>query len=300
MKKTKLFHIDSSTWENHKSQIDISKNAMLVETNFSCLGSTKKATDVDVVDKDGEKTNENSVNTTKILFAKDAMLQIRAIRSQARNYIKTHTLPWGKSGERLLPAKMFNQFSERVEELRQSYESAVHSFIAKFPEIMDQNRDRLGKIFSANDYPDESSLLDFFQFNVTYLPVPIENDFRVDVIGDAVQKTIKSGISDMVTKKIGEANASLLERMLRKVHHLSTRLQSEDGHFKDSSVTAISEIVTLVNELNFTENQEITDLANDLAKISEVTPKEIRDDESKKADVLKKANDLANKIEGIM
>ncbi len=228
------------------------------------------------------------------------MKNIRTIRSNARRFIRKHTLPWGKNAERLLPAKMFNKFSEEVESFRIQFDSAISSFEEKYPQLLDENKQRLGDLFRPEDYPTPEEVKACFTFSVNYLPVPIESDFRVEIIGEAVTKKIKTGIDDLVQHKVAEAEGDMLAKMLKKVRHLSERLTDKKGHFKDASLDAIREIATIVNDLNFTDNQEISKIVESLNDLTEVKPEEVRNDEAVKNDVLKSANQIVEQIEGIM
>jgi len=287
-------------WNAEDQVLDISKSAMLVSSAFSVIGTTRK--DSSLKDKllEDSDAHAESVNVTKSLFDKSELIRIRAIRTKARNYINDYTLPWGKSGERLLPAQMYNEFSERISELKTEWDSAVAQIIERYPIMMDSARERLAELFKEGDYPAHEAVEDLFSFEICYLPVPTENDFRVDLIGTASMEAIKGTIHDMVSKKVGEANTNIIRRMLEALNHLTEKIVDDKAIFRDVTVDRVREIADLAEKLNLTKDDQITGFCQDLRNLAKTTPADLRADKTKRAKTAAKAQEIAKNLKGVL
>jgi hypothetical protein len=139
-----------------------------------------------------------------------------------------------------------------------------------------------------------------FSFKIAYLPVPTAGDFRVDLIGTASMEAIKGSIQGMVEDKVGEANASILRRMMQVLAHLTEKLADEKAIFRDVTVDKVKEIADLADKLNLTKDAKITEVAKEMRLLAKVSANDLREDSTKRTKTAQKAKELQNSLAGVM
>ena len=61
---------------------------------------------------------------TKVLIANEAIEKINKLANEIRNkYHYTNTLPWLDDGSRILPAKNFQEYSQKIREYKSQFEN---------------------------------------------------------------------------------------------------------------------------------------------------------------------------------
>lgn len=256
----------------------------------------KKATQ-SVADDYGTKADVGRYN--KILIAKDALQKITAAVSAARTYHYEHTLPWDDSGGRLLTAACFMDYSKKMREYRQGFETAVAEFISNYDTYRDEAEMRLAGMFNSADYPGKFDIRDRYSFSTDIEPVPSGQDFRVSVQSKDADK-IKKEIEDRVSNRMKAATDDLYVRLATVTQRFTDKLK-EGGVFRDTLIGNVVEIVELLPLLNVGKDAKLEALRVDIQKkIASFTPDDIRKSGDVKAKAIKDADAILKKMAGYM
>lgn len=228
----------------------------------------------------------------KLLIRKDALDPMDQIASAARAYLYKMTHAWGDNGERLLPAALFLEFSQTMQQMRNEFESRVQTFVVSYPTLVQEARTRLGSLYDPQDYPaDVRSKFSFPPPAVT--PIPSANDFRVKLNQDYVD-SIKA---DLVSRLEARQKDTLKQcwMRVRKVVSKITELGDKDAKVFDSVITNARDLIDILPALNLTNDQELIDIASELQSIL-VPPDRLRQDKRLKQDVASKADAILAKL----
>lgn len=239
----------------------------------------------------------------KQLVASGHIAAIAKISGKARNTFYHLTAPWLDIGGRILPAAGYDRFMAEMSGLRREFEKAVSAFVAAYPGMIEESRNRLGDMFHESDYPTAKEIARRFAFDIAILPLPAASDFRVGIPDSAA---IQADIEQRTKSAIETAMRDTWERLAETVEHMAEKLRDyqpggENGRatnvFRDSLVENIRDLVSILPGLNLTESPQ-------LARISELVEAHLcqhdasvlRDDTAKRAQTARAAETIAKAL----
>ena len=229
--------------------------AMLANLNIRSWTARKhdKAVSAEV---DTAHNAQDGGRYNKMLIDKSALDPISKHSGRIRDYHYTMTLPWGDNGDRLLPARVYMDYTAAMRKFKDDGEILTRTFITQYPQLVADARNRLGTMYDAQDYPDVSDIRDRFGLSVSFLPVPDAKDFRVDVGAEALAE-IKESINAAVAERQAGAVKECWQRLFDAVSKLEAMMLKEKPIFRDSIVGNVQELVEMLPRLNITNNQAL-------------------------------------------
>ena len=260
-------------------------SAMLVAISISQWTARKHdrsvSQEVDVTHgaKDGGRYN-------KLLIRKDALDPIDKVASAARAYLYKVTFPWGDNGDRLLPAALFMDFAQTMQQFRSEFDARVREFVKEYPALTQEARVRLGTLYDAGDYPsDVRSKFVFNQPSIT--PVPDAADFRVDLSAEYVE-VIKRDITERMNERQDGTRKECWSRLRTHVSTLADRLGNDKSKLFDSLISNPKEFLAILPAMNLMNDTDLTRVAAELQDIL-VPIERLRTDKSLRNDIAGRA-----------
>lgn len=255
------------------------------------------------------QANAEWTKFSKRLVNKEAMKAVKKAEAAARAKHKELTLPWHENGQRILPAGAFHDYQIAMGGFRDDHEAAVDAFLAEFAKLKEEARKELGGLYSESDYPTEAELQAKFLFDTELTSLDTTGDFRVSM-SDAEMKSLQAQITKRTEARLGAAMADVYQRLHQVVSHMADRLKAykpkvDDGKvenpFRDATLNNVRDIVDLMPKLNVTGDPELDKLAAEVRQnLLEADAATLRGDDSKRAAVAKKAEEIANAMAGMM
>lgn len=235
-------------------------------------------------------------NYRKALIADEAVKLVAKAATEAREYHYTNTLPWDDVGGRLLPAKNFMVYSQKMREFKSLFETAVQTFVDNYDGLCAEARKRLKGMFNPADYPSVAEIHRRYGFSTDIEPVPVAEDFRVRLQDDdaaRIRKEIESAVQDRAAK----AMQDLYVRLAEVVEHFAEKLADKDSIFRDSLVENVVELVELLPRLNVANDKGLDALRKTVKeKLCGYEPDTLRKDGSVRAQAAKDAKDILKKM----
>ena len=180
---------------------------------------------------------------------------------RAKHYVLTHA--WNDNGQRLLPSKLFMDYTAFMRNAKAQYTKLTPELVANYPAEVQCARQRLGTMYEPDDYPDANEMYARFDLAVEFAPVPAANDFRVDVGNEAAEE-IRTSITNTVHTKQEAAVKATFARVRDVVSKIYERLSIPDAIFKDTLITNAEDLCVVLNGLNITDDPLITQLEKDI------------------------------------
>lgn len=235
----------------------------------------------------------------KDLINKSYLTTIKSIESKARAYLYAMTVPWGDDDSRLLAVRRHMEFVQQMDAHAAAFEAEAATVIAKWDEIVDEARHRLGGLFDQNQYPTAATLPHKFRFRIGYTPVPVGNDIRVAL--DATQLAEMKARIDEDSKAALQATCSdVWARLYEKVDHMAQRLSDPKGRVHETVVSSLGDLCDILPDLNFMDDPRLNK-AIALVKERLIVPvSSLRDDPEKKQDTAVAARKIADAMSGWM
>lgn len=247
----------------------LASSAMLVELNISMwVGrKTDKRASADVI-RDNN-ASKGMANVTKSLLDCPQLDALKSHTAAIRFAHRQATLPWSESGLRLVTnaqyidyhrniTGMINEFHKLVEQLLDAYQWEVAAAQAK-----------LGDLFDINEYPTTSQLRSKFRVFLTYMPLPVAGDFRLDIGNDA-QDVLREQYERHYSEQITKAMADLWQRLLEPLQNMSTRLAYGHGDtptgFRDTLVSNVEDIAALLKTCNIAGDADMEQIRLDIVQ----------------------------------
>jgi hypothetical protein len=207
----------------------------------------------------------------------------------ARTTHYKQTLPWGDSGWRILPTANYFEYTEAMRKAKENFEAALEAFVAEYPKLVKQAKDRLGKMYRREDYPPVSQIQRKFHFDLEFSPLPCGDDFRLTLPKQDIAQ-ITAGIEDRVSQAVNEAMDKAWERLGKVVSKLRDKL--DDGkHMRETMIERVAEVADILGRLNLTNDKKLESTRQQVLKdLATLDIAVLRDDEKVRADTAKKAD----------
>jgi len=219
-----------------------------------------------------------SVSASKKLFdtSHPAFRAATAVKTQAVDYWKGHTLPYIEPGVRLIRRNDVAMFDVHMTSVRAELSEAVEELQRHYGELIDQARARLGNLFDLSDY--EPDLSELFAIEWEYPSCdPPEYLLRVS---PQLYYNECARVQTRFDEAVRLAEQAFADELGQLVSHLAERL-SDDGSskvFRDSAVTNLLAFFERFQQLNIRSDEQLDRLVADARRvISGVQPQDLRD-----------------------
>jgi hypothetical protein len=269
--------------------------AMLANLTVRAWSARKRDKDVSR-EVETKHQAKDAGNFNKLLIDKDALKPLVSLSSTLRTTHYEMTLPWGDDGPRLLPSKMYFDYTKKMRELRDQFNSAVNDFVAQYPTFKQNARKRLGSMYDPEDYPDVSQIARKFGADLSFMPVPDAKDFRVELGEDEVA-VIRADIEAQVAKQQENAVRNLWERLHEVTLNIRERLADPDTVFRDSLIENAQFACEIADKLNITDDADLHEISLDIDhRLCHVSPQRLRDDKALRKTVCDSAASILKKF----
>lgn len=289
-------------------QIRLSEKTVLVSFSISRWGG--HAADRRVT-ADVHKANDASADAGayhKRLLAPGATASLDAVVSGARIYNRDVTLPWLDAGVRILPATNYDSYMKIMKDYRQGFDQQQNDFFKQYPKLVKESKARMGKMFNEADYPTIEELKVTYRWDLTILPFPDTQDFRVtvgedmDVIRKEMEEKLQS-VWQEAMKDTGQRIAEVVGRMSERLKNYKPNKTGKraEGTFKDSLVDNVRDLVTLLPSFNLTSDKKLGAVIAKMQK--ELCTHDaglLREDDRVRKQVQKSADEVLSAISAFM
>lgn len=274
--------------------MSIQEKAMLVQLNIKQWTGKKQDKKV-TAEVETAHGAHNAGRFNKDLVSKALLTPHTKLTGEVRqkHYELTHA--WNDNGQRLLPSKLFMDYTTFMRGAKTQFAKLTSELVASYPAEVQVARQRLGTMYEPDDYPDVSEMYARFDLAVEFAPVPAANDFRVDVGNEAAEE-IRASITNTVHAKQEAAVKATFARVHEVVSKIYERLSIPDAIFKDTLITNADDLCTVLNGLNITDDPLLTQLERDIRDQLIQGPESIRRNSVLRARVARHAQEILGRL----
>lgn len=206
-----------------------------------------------------------------------------------RKWHYANTLPWSDTGSRILTSKNFLPYSEEYRHRKEKFDDLLSAFVSEYPKLKEDSKALLNGLYMESDYPMGHEIGERFSIGMSILPLPSGEDFRVD-LGDAEVAIIRRRIEEQTQAAQVVAMRDLWSRLHEGVSKLVQRLGDPEAVFRDTLITNLRDLCSLLPRLNLTNDPELenTRLAVE-GRLASYDPQLLRDDAGVRATVAAEA-----------
>jgi F0F1-type ATP synthase membrane subunit b/b' len=274
--------------------------AAAVRLSFTWLGARKtlsneqKQTAADPFNAEGKaiSASKQLLDTSHPKFR-----AVGAIRTQARDYWASVTLPYPESGIRLIRRNEVEAFHAKMEEFRESLHAAVQELENAYPEMKAQAQTRLGTLYRETDYPDRLDNL----FSMEWDFPSVEPPEYLMTLNPALYEAERQRIAARFEVAISQAENAFAEELQKMVSHLAEKLtDGPDGKkvFRDSAITNLTEFFERFKNVSVRSNSQLDALVEQAkGLVAGVDVKELRGDDQLRATLATQMAAISQQIE---
>lgn len=173
------------------------------------------------------------------------------------------TVPGLQDGSRLLPIALWQRYLDTHRVIRDDFNKSVQDFVGQHGAIKDHARRVLGDAFKESDFPTQEALANSFRYSVSFAPVPVVKDWRIDSLREQDMDVLRASVENDVRGMYDNATREVFHRVYAALNKLLQQLESYDpkiggGQFRDVSVEAYKDIFSLAADMNVMEDPELT------------------------------------------
>jgi len=297
--------------------MSLSEKALLLTVDFSIPSGRKvdKQVSNDIADQYHiEGGRRSSGNFNKITIDSKYLKEPQNIKRKVVHAFESMTLPWINNDIKvnLLPNTRLLEFSKVWRESKTEMNQYLWNLRnGLYDEMMQESRDRLngqsseeGGLFNKWDYPPVEEFASKFKMKYYVRPVPDADnlDLRVSV-GEAEAERIKTEIKESIEEQFEESRKALCDRIVDSVEHVKRVLSSKNKNgnptIHDTLMEKMEQLVNILPELNFAEDQEIEDIRRRIRDELLEDVDLLRKDVDVREDVLTSTDDILNRMEKI-
>lgn len=283
----------------------IASSAVLIDMSISVWTGRKqdKRASEEVVTQNGAA--KGVANVHKKLLGDCAELDaLQKFAANARNTHYAMTTPWSDLGLRMCPTRIYiGGYEKQMSALQQEFFRLVGEFLSAYDWEVQNAQLKLGTLFNADEYPTSDTLREKFRFRYTAMPVPEAGDWRLDVEAEAAA-SLKEQYEKFYGEQFNKAMSDVWQRTYDALSKMSERLDYGDDAnkkiFRDSLVSNVKDMVTMLTDFNITDDPVMARAARDLEQALEgVTPEALREDAYLRSQTKRQVDEVRKTIDGL-
>ena len=277
--------------------VKLSEKVLLASLNVSCW--TGRAFDEKATSKVASSAN---VDTKAGRFNKALLPQkpeeFTALIQQGneiRDKFRQMTLAYQQDGIRLMPVKVYVEWTEYLQKQVVIREKMVKTFVDAFPDLVLQAQLQLKTLFNKADYPLVTELPEKFTVANSFLPFTDVENLTL-ALNQADVERLKVNIANSNAQSVAECNNEIVQRLFQAVMRLAQRSCADANRFHDSVLRQLKDEVQLIPQLNFMDDQRINEFVSEASQLLIFDAEAIRSSPVVKNNVSNQAVTLAENM----
>ncbi|EAQ80675.1 hypothetical protein [Blastopirellula marina] len=230
-----------------------------------------------------------------------AFRAVTAIRGQAIHFWKGMSLPFPEPGVRLIRQDAITHFDERIAQFQEDLGDAVVELEGRYDELRQAARERLGELYSAEDYP--PTVVGMFEIDHDYPSVEPPHYLRqlCPELYEHECQRMQARFDDAVQL----AEQAFFSELTHLVDHLTDRLSGQsDGKpkvFRDTAVTNLTEFFERFRLLNIRSSPQLDELVQRAQEIVVgVSPQQLRDSTNVRQQISAQLGAVQASLDGLL
>jgi hypothetical protein len=226
---------------------------------------------------------------------------VTAVRRQATAYFQGASLPFPEPAVRLVRQGDLDEIQQRMCEFEAVLAAAAAALDDSYDELRAGARDKLGRLYSAADYPD--SLAGLFAMSWEFPSVEPPDYLRR--LSPELYRQECQRVAARFDEAVELAEQMFLEELGKLVGHLAERLTGDaDGKpkvFRDSAIENLTEFFGRFQRLNIRSSEAVDELVHEArAVISGVRPQALRDSSALRGEVARELARVSASLDQLM
>lgn len=249
----------------------IARETCILEIHRHEPGFEKKIDSDTILNSAGDpgiaKIDRKSLSAYKFLITRKEIKDLQRHRTKFFDRLKEMSLPGGMltlgNGQYLIPVSRITEVRGEIDTYLSERASLLDEFEARYPEIIELARERLGSLFDATDYPAFPALR--AQYSTTYKFVSNTVPEEIQKISQQIYEQEQARILAECSAVTGLIQNTLRDRFVDLVNHFSERLGMDEKtgkpkRFHGSNVEHFEAFIKAFSDMNLTGDTDLAEL----------------------------------------
>lgn len=230
-----------------------------------------------------------------------AFKNVTSVRGRILGYWKGNSLPFPEPGIRLIRQDDVGPFQLQMTTLKEDLAEAIRLLDAQYAELKSCARQRLGRLFSAADYPESLAGL----FDVTWDFPSVEPPSYLARLSPELYQQESERVAARFDEAVSLAESAFLAELDRLVSHLTERLSGQDDGkpkvFRDSAIDNLTEFFQRFRRLNIRSNEQLDQLVEQVQlTVRGIEPQSLRTDLPLRQRVTSQLAGIQSVVDGLL
>lgn len=226
---------------------------------------------------------------------------VTSVRSRAIAYWKGISLPYPEPGIRLIRQDDVTRFSAQLTTLQAELAAAVAQLGEHYHELQRAARQRLGRLFSAADYPESLDGLFELSFDFPNVEPP---EYLRQLSPQLYEQEAKRA-RDRFQGAVELAEQAFVSEFAKVVSHLTERLSGQDDGkpkvFRDSVIENLHAFFERFRHLNVRSSHQLEELVSQAQRITRgLEPQALRDDRGLRQQIATQLSSVQSVLDGLL
>jgi len=277
---------------------ELFKKGCTIQLKTSVWGARKKLPKDSMTVKDA---TQDMFTGTKYLISRKPITRMESIRSNTWKYLYTVSLDFDIKGFVYIPKKYIPDVHAKLLEFKEDFISEVEDFVPNYPQYVEEARMKLGKLYNRKEYPDPSTIRNYFRFQWAFLRVSVPGP-ESNVLPPDLYTEAENLFKDVVNDACIDAVVGITTQLKTTFDHLYDRIAgSETQRFQQRSIDKIINFVNEIKHLNITNDVELTNVAEKIkGLIGDVEAKDLRDDDNFRMAIANGMGQIRTELDGML
>lgn len=278
-------------------------NAVLMTLNISNWDANRQDRRVSqAVAEANEVTDKRLCRLRKSLLPKtEVMDRLFAVIRAARTFHYENTHAWMHDGPRILATANFDAYMKKMREYKADFDTAVLDFLAQYPDICEEARGVLGKLYDPADYPRAAELKARYSFEMKVQPMPASTGLLELGLDAAEADALRAKLEADMRETFQTANRRLWDDLFARLEKLYTKLSDEKAYVKEETIAAVRDLAELMPRVNITNDARLEMLSQKLqTALTGVTANGVKNDPGIRAKVTAEARTVYHAMQAFM
>ncbi len=279
-----------------------------VSTRALGLERTDSTASAKVVEENHAVHKAAKVKVNRLAGADHIHKEIVSLQNEAASALRSMSQPFGEEDKwRMLPNANFERFVGTVSPIVTKHNGLVDSITQ---DILDKAQQNIGT-FDVR-LPTLDEMRASYQLTTDFRPIPESANFKGLNI-NTIEK-LKAMHDARLEAAVHAAEKNTLERFVDPVERFVERMKAYDerekklaadpdlkdktGIFRDTVITNIQELGSMVGAFNISGDPRLTQLGNQINDLMGIKPKQLRESEMVRTEAMVRAQEIVDNLHG--
>jgi hypothetical protein len=276
----------------------LAEQAVVLAFTLHRPGLVRKV-NVDQITTDADK---DLLRVSKHILESPEFKTIARHDEQTRDFIKSRALPFPfKQGVYLLPLALLETVEQELSRCNRAREVLIDEALAVYPRLITQDRERLGSLFNADNYPERERLREAYGRELQYLTLSVPA--ALQAVSPDLYAREQAAAVEQWEEAARQSQTLLRQTLYDLVGRAAERLADANGKpkvFRDSLLTHLQDFSEVFDARNLAQDYELSTLVIRVRRlIEDVDAQDLRQDGQLRASVQAGMSEVKEALEAL-